>query len=129
MKSFGRAVCPYCGKKVNLAATWGLRRRGEYRCPRCQGISNVTLSGATMPLAFVAIALSALLLVGSVVLLPQADWWVILVVAAPFVVFYILSLFCVQLKKPVLRRTSPAPRPTPSQEPQSREDLEKTRVL
>ena len=129
MKSFGRAVCPYCGKKVNLAAAWGLRRRGEYRCPRCQGISNVTLSGAAMPLAFVAISLSALLLVGSVVLLPQADWWVILVVAAPFVVFYILSLFCVQLKKPVLRRTSPAPRPTPSQEPQSREDLEKTRVL
>ena len=29
MKMFGRAVCPYCGQKVNLMMTWGLRRRGE----------------------------------------------------------------------------------------------------
>ena len=43
MKRFGRPQCPYCGKKVGILNTWTLRKRGEYTCPRCQGLSNVVL--------------------------------------------------------------------------------------
>lgn len=35
--------CPYCGEKLNYAKAWTLRRRGEYICPKCGGLSNVHL--------------------------------------------------------------------------------------
>mgnify|MGYP006951031589 CR=1 FL=1 len=89
MKQFGRAVCPYCGKKVNLAITWSLRRRGEYRCPHCLGISNVTLSTAVLSMAFAAIALSALILAATLLFMEEAVWWSVLVVIAPFLLFHI----------------------------------------
>lgn len=106
MKQLGRPVCPYCGKKVNFIITWGLRRRGEYRCPRCQGISNVFLSGAASVSAFLAVAISGILMLCLIFLLKDPTWWSVLAVLAPYVVFYIISLFCVQLRKPVFRRTS-----------------------
>ena len=57
MQYFGVPRCPYCKKRVNLIRTWSLKRQGEYRCPRCGGISNIFLS----PLVYVF----ALLEVGS----------------------------------------------------------------
>ena len=107
MKSFGRAVCPYCGKKVNPVISWGLRRRGEYRCPRCMGISNVFLSSAVPFMALGAVVLGALILLYTMMLNP-APWWSVLAVLAPFVVFYLLCLFCVQLRRPVFRRVNGA---------------------
>ena len=44
MQYFGVPRCPYCKKRVNLIRTWSLKRQGEYRCPRCGGISNIFLS-------------------------------------------------------------------------------------
>ena len=58
-KQLGRARCPYCEKKVNLMVAWGLRRRGEYRCPRCNGISNVTHSRLLLPLAKAFVTVTA----------------------------------------------------------------------
>lgn len=140
MKLFGRAQCPYCGKKVNPVTSWGLRRRGEYRCPRCMGISNVFLSSAVPFMALGAIVLGALILLYTMTLNP-APWWSILAVLAPFVVFYLLCLFCVQLRRPVFRRVNGAPSQTqqpndrkkeqqadsaPSESP---EEMGRTRVL
>lgn len=104
MKQLGRTVCPYCGKKVNFFITWGLRRRGEYSCPRCHGISNVFLTGTAIAAAFLAIASSLLLVLFFIFLLQEAVWWSVPVVLAPYVIFYLISLFCVRLKKPVFRR-------------------------
>ena len=55
MKRLGRPQCPYCGKKVGILNTWTLKKRGEYTCPRCQGLSNVVLD-IFVPL-FAAIAI------------------------------------------------------------------------
>lgn len=132
MKQFGRAVCPYCGKKVNLAITWSLRRRGEYRCPHCLGISNVTLSTAVLSMAFAAIALSALILAATLLFMEEAVWWSVLVVISPFLLFYILSLFCVQLRVPVIRRASSQQEKPPvhkDHEKNVQENLDETRVL
>ena len=96
-KQLGRARCPYCEKKVNLMVAWGLRRRGEYRCPRCNGISNVTHSRLLLPLALCAIGVSGLILLLTLFLLEPATGWSVLLVLAPFLVFYIFSLFFVQL--------------------------------
>lgn len=136
MKQLGRPVCPYCGKKVNFVIAWGLRRRGEYSCPRCHGISNVFLSGVATAAAFFAIFLSVILLLCLIFLLQEATWWSILLVLAPYLVFYLLSLFCVQLRKPVFRRTSgsgktsPAPRGVQENPKAKREEnLGDTRIL
>lgn len=129
MKQLGRPVCPYCGKKVNFIITWGLRRRGEYRCPRCQGISNVFLSGAASISAFLAIAVSGILLLCLIFLLQTPTWWSVLAVLAPYVVFYIISLFCVQLRKPVFRRTSASGGSRQSGTGGREENIDDTRVL
>lgn len=129
MKQLGRPVCPYCGKKVNFIITWGLRRRGEYRCPRCQGISNVFLSGAASVSAFLAIAISGILLLCLIFLLQTPTWWSVLAVLAPYVVFYIISLFCVQLRKPVFRRTSAPGGSRQSGTGGREENIDDTRVL
>ena len=73
-KQLGRARCPYCEKKVNLMVAWGLRRRGEYRCPRCNGISNVTHSRLLLPLALCAIGVSGLILLLTLFLLAWGIW-------------------------------------------------------
>ncbi len=136
MKQLGRPVCPYCGKKVNFVVAWGLRRRGEYSCPRCHGISNVFLSGVATVAAFFAIFISVILLLCLIFLLQEATWWSILVVLAPYVVFYVLSLFCVQLRKPVFRRASGSGKPSSSPRPaqgtpkeKREENLGDTRIL
>lgn len=137
MKLFGRAQCPYCGKKVNPVISWGLRRRGEYRCPRCMGISNVFLSSAVPFMALGAIVLGALILLYTMTLNP-APWWSVLAVLAPFVVFYLLCLFCVQLRRPVFRRVNGASSQTQpddlkqqadSAPAESPEEMGRTRVL
>lgn len=129
MKQLGRPVCPYCGKKVNFIITWGLRRRGEYRCPRCQGISNVFLSGAASVSAFLAIAISGILLLCLIFLLQTPTWWSVLAVLAPYLFFYIISLFCVQLRKPVFRRTSASGGSRQSGTGRREENIDDTRVL
>lgn len=139
MKQLGRTVCPYCGKKVNFVITWGLRRRGEYSCPRCHGISNVFLTGTAIAAAFLAIASSLLLVLCFIFLLQEAVWWSIPAVLAPYVIFYLISLFCVRLKKPVFRRpaesAAPGNKPEYPQgqwknlEPTDKEHLGDTRIL
>lgn len=42
-KNFRLPVCPYCGSRLNYAQSWVLRRRGEYICPKCGGLSNIVL--------------------------------------------------------------------------------------
>lgn len=105
MKRFGRPQCPYCGKKVGILNTWTLRKRGEYTCPRCQGLSNVVLD-IFVPL-FAALAILVALFsfvinrVGEYPITLATFLWIL----GPFLVFYIVSLFLVHLRRPVLHRT------------------------
>lgn len=105
MKRFGRPQCPYCGKKVGILNTWTLKKRGEYTCPRCQGLSNVVLD-IFVPL-FAAIAIVVALFsfivnrVGEYPITLATFLWIL----GPFLVFYIVSLFLVHLRRPVLHRT------------------------
>ena len=55
MQYFGIPTCPYCKKHVNLVRTWRLKREGEYKCPRCGGISNIYLSPLVYVFAVLAI--------------------------------------------------------------------------
>lgn len=105
MKKFGLPQCPYCGRKVNPFYAWVLRTQGEYICPSCKGVSNIVLSPLAKLLgagaAIVGILVFVIALLDKETDLPL---FYLLWIMAPFVLFSILSAFCVQLKKPILRR-------------------------
>lgn len=95
--------CPYCGGRLNPAQAWVLRRRGEYVCPRCGGLSNVVPDPLLYGLGYLAILvataffIAGLFLNGHFLLILGGTFF-------PFFLFYCLSVFLIRLKKPVRRR-------------------------
>ena len=103
MQYFGVPTCPYCKKRVNLIRTWSLKRQGEYRCPRCGGISNIYLSPC------VRVRPGGGVCRGGHLLFPQVysgrhHLTTGIQVVIPFAVFFLLSLFMVYLAKPVIKK-------------------------
>ena len=104
MQLFGIPTCPYCRKRVNYFRAWSLRKHGEYRCPRCKGISNIYLSPLTYVLAFIAIAAGFLIYFFGKFISDSIGIMTVLEVLAPFVIFFLLTPFMVYFKKPVIKR-------------------------
>ena len=128
MKKFRKPRCPYCGKKTGLIGAWALRTQGEYLCPKCGGISNIVLDRSIYGLAFLTILVSALFFILAFLSFIPFDLWLLLLVVLPFLLFYLVSVFLVRLKKPAFRRKAPAPgpgrrppgRPAPGAQPAAR---------
>lgn len=111
MQYFGVPTCPYCKKRVNLIRTWKLKREGEYRCPRCGGISNIFLSPLVYVFSVIAICAGVCIYFFHKFVLDDITLFTCLYIFIPFILFFILSLFTVYLKKPVIKRmqrTQPA---------------------
>ncbi|WP_417074924.1 hypothetical protein [Hominenteromicrobium sp.] len=123
MQYFGIPTCPYCKKHVNLVRTWRLKREGEYKCPRCGGISNIYLSPLVYVFAVLAICAGVCIYFFHKFVLDDIKLFTCLQIFIPFAIFFFLSLFTVYLKRPVIRRVQrEAPRPAPqrSAEPERR---------
>lgn len=108
MQYFGVPRCPYCKKRVNLVRTWSLKREGEYRCPRCGGISNVFLSPLVYVLAVIAVFAGAAIYFFHKFILDDVNLSTAIQVLVPFAVFFLGSLFTVYLAKPVIKKVSRA---------------------
>ena len=104
MQYFGVPTCPYCKKRVNLIRTWNLKREGEYKCPRCGSISNIYLSPLIYVFSVLAICTSVCIYFFHKFVLDDIELFTCVYILIPFVLFYILSLFAVYLKKPVIKR-------------------------
>lgn len=104
MQIIGVPTCPYCRKRVNLIRTWSLKKHGEYRCPKCRGISNIYLSPLVYIFALIAIALGFVVYFFEAYISDTLDLNTIWKVFIPFAGFFFLSLFGVYLKKPVIKR-------------------------
>lgn len=104
MQYFGVPRCPYCRKRVNLIRTWSLKRQGEYKCPRCGGISNVFLSPLVYVFALLAVFCGGAVYFFHRFILNDIDLFTGLQVIIPFGVFFLLSLFMVYLEKPVIKK-------------------------
>lgn len=127
MKRFEKTECPYCGRKVGLAGAWILKTQGEYRCPKCGGISNIVLNKRLYIIAAVAAVVSVILLLAEILFIPQFSIGSVISVGAPFVLFFIVSPFFVRLAKPVVRKKPPSP--TRPHESAQHQDLDRTRVM
>lgn len=104
MQYFGVPRCPYCRKRVNFIRTWSLKRQGEYKCPRCGGISNVFLSPLVYVFALLAVFCGGAVYFFHRFILNDIDLFTGLQVIIPFGVFFLLSLFLVYLEKPVIKK-------------------------
>lgn len=104
MQYFGVPRCPYCKKRVNLIRTWSLKRQGEYKCPRCSGISNIYLSPLIYVFALIAIFAGGAIYFFYKFVLNEISLMTVIQVVIPFVIFFLLSLFLVYLQKPVIKK-------------------------
>ena len=108
MQYFGIPTCQYCRKRVNLIRTWRLKREGEYKCPRCGGISNIYLSPLVYVFSVLAICAAICIYFFHKFVLDDIELFTCIYIFVPFAAFYFLSLFTVYLKRPVIKRV---PRP------------------
>lgn len=106
MKYIGVPRCPYCKKRVSIIRTWRLKREGEYRCPRCSGISNIYLSPLIYVFALVAIFAGGALYFFHKFILDDIEPMTALEVFIPFAVFFFISLFMVYLEKPMMKKVA-----------------------
>ena len=104
MQLIGVPICPYCHKRVNMIRVWNLKKHGEYRCPRCHGISNIYLSPLIYVFAFMAIAAGFVVYFFARFITESLGLMTLLYVFIPFAAFFILSLFFVYLQKPEIKR-------------------------
>lgn len=104
MQYFGVPKCPYCKKRVNVIRTWSLKKQGEYKCPRCGGISNIYLSPLIYVFAVIAIFVGVALFFFHRFVLNDIGIKTGIQIVIPFAIFFFLSLFMVYLKKPVINR-------------------------
>lgn len=104
MHYFGVPTCPYCKKRVNIIRTWSLKRQGEYKCPRCGGISNIFLSPLIHIFAVLAIFSGGALYFFHKFILDDITLKTVVQIIIPFVAFYLISLFMVYLVKPVIKK-------------------------
>ncbi len=104
MKYFGISSCPYCKKRVNLIRSWSLKRQGEYRCPRCGGISNIFLSPLIYVFALLAVFAGGASYFFHKFILNDISLSTLVQVMIPFAVFFLLSLFMVNLERPIIKK-------------------------
>jgi uncharacterized protein (DUF983 family) len=104
MKKFRKPRCPFCGEKTGFFNAWALKTQGEFQCPKCGRISNIVLDRTIYPAAFLTVLIGCVLFGLYFFGALKASLWSFLPVAAPFFLFFILSVFFVRLKKPPVRR-------------------------
>ncbi len=117
MKKSQKTKCPYCGEKLNYAKAWVLKRRGEYICPKCGGLSNVQLNSRIYTLGFFAIVLGLACFVVGLIFGSEFAPLTIGGILLVFLVFFLISPFFVRLRKPA----PPKPRPQQQRRPVPRE--------
>lgn len=90
--------CPYCGKQLTFMQAFIIRNRGEYFCNKCKKESNILIKKALLGPFIGATALSLLILFLFFFATERTNIWFMLLVALPFLGFYLLTPFYVELK-------------------------------
>ena len=90
--------CPYCGKSINYVSTLIMRRKGEYFCKRCKKESNVYIKKTILILFLFTVAFSVMALLYYLFLTDRENLWFMLIVALPYVIFYLCTPLFIRLK-------------------------------
>ena len=90
--------CPYCGKTVSYLKAFFIRRKGEYYCKKCKKESNVYIKKTVLLLFFVMLIISLAALGYFIFMTDKENLWFMLIVAIPFIIFYLCTPFFVRLR-------------------------------
>ena len=90
--------CPYCGKRVSYFTALSIRRRGEYYCKRCKKESNVHINKTIWVLFFAVLVLALIIMGYFLIMTDRENIWFVLLVAVPFILFYLFSPLFVRLR-------------------------------
>lgn len=90
--------CPYCGKQLTFMQAFLNRNRGEYFCNKCKKESNILIRKSLLAPLIGAIGLSLFILLFFLVATEKTNLWFMLFVAVPFIGFYLLTPFYIDLK-------------------------------
>lgn len=100
MKRFHLPKCPHCGKKISYPVAWKNKRQGEYICPKCGGICNITLDPLIYLTAFLAVIAGVAVFVLGILNTVNFSFLTPMLLILPFLLFFLTSPFFVRLKKP-----------------------------
>lgn len=89
--------CPYCHKKISYLGSMFLKTKGEYNCKSCKCISNVVISRAAYAIASGICVLALLIVVIYSLAGDHGNILGIILVFAPFLIFYLIVPFLVRL--------------------------------
>lgn len=90
--------CPYCGKQLTFMQAFIIRTRGEYFCNKCKKESNILIKKSLMIPFVIALILSLLILAVFLFMTERTNLIFMLLVAIPFIGFYMMTPFYVDLK-------------------------------
>lgn len=90
--------CPYCGKRISYFTALSIRRRGEYYCKKCKKESNVHINKTIWVMFFAALVLALIIMGYYMLLTDRENIWFVLLVAIPFLLFYLFSPLFVRLR-------------------------------
>ena len=90
--------CPYCGKKISYFTLMHEKSHGEHFCRECRKESKICIQKKAaiffILVTVIAIVTAAVLIAGKGV----ENLWTILLVLAPFALFYLLTPIFVDLR-------------------------------
>jgi len=125
---FRLSRCPYCHKRISYPTAAFLKNKGEYCCRSCRCISDVVISRAAYGIASGICIIALLIVVIYTMAGNHGKITGMLLVLAPFLLFYIIVPFLVRLapckdrsavQKLIENNTSPRPSDTAYQSTQS----------
>lgn len=90
--------CPYCGKRMSYFSAYFSRRKAEYVCTRCGKESRVVISKIIIPIFIIVAAISLAIMGVWFWLQYLSNPLGIVLVAAPLVIFLLISPKFVQLE-------------------------------
>lgn len=90
--------CPYCQKQLTYMQAFLSRNRGEFFCNKCKKESNILIK-KTLLIPFIFATIVAVLILGVFFFATdRTNLWFMLLVAVPYMIFYIFTPFFVVLK-------------------------------
>lgn len=90
--------CPYCSKQLSFFQAFFVRTKGEYFCNKCKKESNVMIKKALLMPFILLLILSLVILFLFLFITDRTNLWFMFFVAVPFIIFYLITPFYVELK-------------------------------
>ncbi len=116
---FRLSRCPYCHKRISYPTAAFLKNKGEYCCRSCRCISDVVISRAAYGIASGVCIIALLIVVLYTMSGDHGKFTGMILVLAPFLLFYLIVPFLVRLAPckdrsavQKLIENNTAPRPT-----------------